>query len=657
MCGIAGIYSQQEYPASFEIVLKKMLARIHYRGPDECGIITSGKLFMGNVRLNIIDLEGGTQPVCDHTGRYWIVFNGEIFNYLELRSELESAGLVFTTNSDTEVLVQLYSIYGKACLNMLNGQFAFAIWDKKSGEIFLARDRLGIRPLFYIQQQGVFLFASEIKALFQFPGVSRTIDVKSLLQVFTFWAPLTPNTAFENIYELPPGHYLILRDGKATIRRYWELTYTENGSLSVEEAMQKLDELIYDAVRVRLRADVPVGAYLSGGLDSTATTRYIQEIQPHNLQTFSIGFEQAQYDESGFQNEASKYLKTSHKNFVCRDDDITSIFPEIIWHTEVPVIRTAPAPMYFLSKLVRDNNIKVVITGEGADEMFAGYNIFKETIIRQFWSKFPESKYRPLLLKKLYPYIPYIRDASPAMLKMFFGYRLDEVDSPFYSHLIRWNNTSRIKNYLSASFTDGLDVYNPIDDATALLPDKFSSWDPLFKAQWIESKFFMSGYLLSSQGDRIAMANSVEGRYPFLDHRVVEFSASLPANLKLKGLNEKYLLKKLMDGRLPERIVKRPKQAYRAPISHFMNGSKASERLIDMTLGDSNLKEAGVFNPANVARLQQKYSKGYPTSEIDDMALVGVISTQLLYNLFIKNYRESSHAEVSQLNIKKHIRI
>lgn len=656
MCGIAGIYSQQEYPASFEIVLKKMLARIHYRGPDECGIITSGKLFMGNVRLNIIDLEGGTQPVCDHTGRYWIVFNGEIFNYLELRSELESAGVVFTTNSDTEVLVQLYSIYGKACLNMLNGQFAFAIWDKISGDLFLARDRLGIRPLFYTQQQGVFLFASEIKSIFQFPGIPRKIAHQSLLQIFTFWAPLTPNTAFENIFEVPPGHYLIFSDNKITIQRYWNLSFQENVGIEPGEAIQQIDELIYDSVKLRLRADVPVAAYLSGGLDSTATTRYIQEIQPHNLQTFSIGFEQAQFDESSFQMEASEYLKTEHKSFVCQNDDIASIFPQIIWHTEVPVIRTAPAPMYFLSRLVKENGIKVVITGEGADEIFAGYNIFKEAMIRHFWSKYPDSKYRPLLLKKLYPYIPYIRDANPGVLRMFFGYRLKDVDSPIYSHLIRWNNTSRIKGYLSSEIVNNYRNYEPLDDATALLPGNFKDWNPLSRAQWIESNFFMGGYLLSSQGDRMAMANSVEGRYPFLDHRLVEFSATLPAKLKLNGLTEKYLFKKLMAGKIPDNIVKRPKQAYRAPISYLMNGSRSAE-WVHECLSDHAIEESGIFAKTKVQWLKQKYASGQNTSEIDDMALVGIVSTQLLHKMFVKEFVQLSDADASALKIKKHIKV
>jgi asparagine synthase (glutamine-hydrolysing) len=655
MCGIAGIYNHLPGSEAQSDILKQMLAQIHYRGPDECGILSAGNVTMGNVRLNIIDLAGGTQPISDQSGNYWIVFNGEIFNYLELREELENKGLRFTTKSDTEVLVQLYALYGTRCLEKLNGQFAFAIWDKKSGELFLARDRVGIRPLYYSWQKGTFLFGSEVKAILEHPDVKPEINVKALRQIFTFWAPLTPGTIFNNIYELPPGHFMLVKNKKTEIKRYWELDYSKTIDYSLPEAMEKFEEIFNDAVKLRLRSDVPVAAYLSGGIDSTVTTRFIKDIQPQNLQTFSIGFEEAQFDETNYQDEASRYLQTDHKRFICNNKDIGEYFSKVIWHAEVPVIRTAPAPMYFLSRLVRENDIKVVITGEGADEMLAGYNIFKEAIIRQFWAKDPDSRLRPLLLKKLYPYIPYIRNASPGMLKMFFGYQLNETNSPFYSHLIRWNNTSRIGNYLSKDSLNGFGQYDPVDDVNALLPANFNQWTQLSKAQWLEINLFMSGYLLSSQGDRMAMANSVEGRYPFLDHRLIEFSASIPDKFKLNGLTEKYLLKKVMLGKLPERIVKRPKQAYRAPISHMINGAGSSEQIRNI-LSTDKVKSFGLFDPGKVDGLKQKYSVGKNISEIDDMALIGMISTQLLYDQFIRN-NDQNKADVSVLNVKKHVKL
>ncbi|MBS3776492.1 MAG: asparagine synthase (glutamine-hydrolyzing), partial [Bacteroidales bacterium] len=561
MCGIAGIWNPSQKITQHKEILKNMLARIHYRGPDECGMLTSGHLLMGNVRLNIIDPEGGTQPLCDQTERYWIVFNGEIFNYIELREVLKKKGCRFKTQSDTEVLVQLYALYGEKALNKLNGQFAFAIWDKKTGSLFLARDHVGIRPLYYSWYKGTFLFGSEIKSILQFYKTSPEINPRALHQIFTFWAPLSPNTIFKDVYEVPPGHFLTIKKGKTEVKKYWQLNFSQTRDMNLSETMEEFNELLYDSVRLRLRSDVPVAAYLSGGIDSTATTRFIKEIQPQNLQTFSIGFEENQYDETNYQSKASKYLDTTHKQFICNNESIAEYFSKIIWHTEVPVIRTAPAPMYFLSRLVKKNDIKVVITGEGADEMLAGYNIFKETLIRNFWAKYPDSKYRPLLLKKLYPYIPYMANASPGMLKMFFGYRLEDTSSPFYSHLIRWNNTSKIKNFFSPELLNGHASYNPQEDIYSRLPDDFNTWTPLAKSQLLEINLFMSGYLLSSQGDRMAMANSVEGRYPFLDRRIMEYTASLPDNFKLNGLTEKFLLKKLMKDKIPSDIVKRSKQA------------------------------------------------------------------------------------------------
>jgi asparagine synthase (glutamine-hydrolysing) len=654
MCGIAGIYNLAN-DKGYGGIFRQMLAQIHYRGPDECGTFMSANVAMGNVRLNIIDLAGGTQPLSDENNRYWIVFNGEIYNYIELREELQKKGCKFRTKSDTEVLVQLFALYGESCLSMLNGQFAFAIWDKETKSLFLARDRVGIRPLYYAHYKDAFVFASEIKSILQFPVEQKGINIKALRQIFTFWVPLSPNTIFNDIFELPPGHYMKISNGKSEIKRYWQLDFSNKQNYSVTEAMEKFESLFLEAIKLRLRSDVPVAAYLSGGIDSTVTTSFIKEVQPNNLQTFSIGFEDPQFDETIYQDEASKFLQTDHKRFICRKKDIGEYFSDVIWHTEMPIMRTAPAPMYFLSRLVRDNGIKVVVTGEGADEMLAGYNIFKEVMIRQFWAKQPNSKYRPLLLKKLYPYIPYIRNASPGMLKMFFGYKLEETDSPVYSHLIRWNNTSKIESYLSSARFSDFDLYNPVEEILQFLPKDFNSWTPLSKAQWLEINFFMSGYLLSSQGDRMAMANSVEGRYPFLDHNVMEFCASLPDKYKLNGLTEKYLLKKIMLGRLPERIVKRPKQAYRAPISHMLNGEGSSDFIKDM-LSEHTIKQYDLFDFTKVNSLKHKFIHGNNISEIDNMALIGILSTQMIYNKFIQ-YASSNVTDPSVLNIKKQVEL
>ncbi|MGC9344272.1 MAG: asparagine synthase (glutamine-hydrolyzing), partial [Bacteroidales bacterium] len=507
MCGIAGIIDYQG-KTNKEQTVENMLSVISYRGPDESGIYHSRFATIANVRLSIIDISGGHQPLSDPSGRYWIVFNGEIFNYPELRAELEAKGNKFTTQSDTEVLVQLYATYGKNCLSKLNGQFAFAIWDKQKEEAFFARDRVGIRPFFYhLSPKGELTFASEIKSIFENKNLQPEFNPESLSQIYTFWTAITPDTAFKNVYELPPGHFMTYSKKGLHIEKFWDLEFSRvNSSLKLKEAQEQFHELFSDAVRIRLRADVEVAAYLSGGIDSSATVSYIKNIEPGVLNTFSIGFQEKDFDESFYQQEAVKYLDTTHRSISCSSQEIAESFPTVVWHSETPIIRTAPAPMLLLSKLVRNNDIKVVITGEGADEMLAGYNIFKEAKIRRFWAEQPNSSIRPLLLKKLYPYLPQMQNANPAILKMFFGFKLQDTSNPFYSHLLRWNNSNHIKKHFSDEIKSAVNGFSPFEKLEARIPPGFQSWGNLEKSQWLESTIFMSGYLLSSQGDRMAMA-------------------------------------------------------------------------------------------------------------------------------------------------------
>ncbi len=637
MCGIAGIYNLDNSEHVKAALLEEMLQVIDHRGPDERGIYLNKNLGIGSVRLSIIDLKTGQQPLCDSSGKYWIVYNGEIFNYLELRQDLLNAGYEFKTNSDTEVIAAGYSIYGPRFFTQLNGQFAFGIWDKVKQQLILARDRVGICPLFYTRNEEGFYFGSEIKALLKHPSVKTQININSLCHIFTYWSTLTPATIFKNIFEVTPGHYLIINKEGISHQSYWKLEFPNSSSqskLKLEDALINLDEILTDAVKIRLRADVKVAAYLSGGLDSTTTTALIKKIEPGILNTFSIGFKEKDFDESSFQNEAARYLQTNHKNLDCSNEDIALLFPEVIWHSESPMLRTAPAPMYKLSGFVRSNNIKVVITGEGADEMLAGYDIFKENSIRRFWSKYPDSKYRPLLLKKLYPYIPQITNLNIQTLRFFYGYKLQETNLSAYSHLMRWNNGRHILKYLHSDHKSVIDSFDPIKAWEDIKPSNFDSYGDLSKAQYLESTLFMSGYLLSSQGDRMTMGNSVEGRYPFLDHRLIEFAATLPENFKLRGLNEKYILKKMMAGKIPESVLKRPKQAYRAPINNSFF-SKPVQPYIESVLSNKILDEYGLFNSQLVQNLVLKINSTGTASELENMILTGIISSQLLYEYFI----------------------
>jgi asparagine synthase (glutamine-hydrolysing) len=653
MCGIAGFYNAEGRQEIRVENLRRMLTRIKHRGPDESGIYLNDKIGLGSVRLSIIDLSTGTMPLANEDKSLWIVFNGEIFNYIELKEMLLAKGHVFETHSDTEVIVHMYEEFGPDFVNQLNGQFAIAIWDKKKEALFLARDRVGIRPLFYTTINNSFVFASEIKALLEYPGIELKLSPEALTQYFTFWTALSPHSAFEGVFEVPPGCYMYIDKNGNKETRYWELPMIKEGQYkytNVGEAAEVLEELFEDAVKIRLRADVPVAAYLSGGIDSSVTTSFIKKISPENLQTFSIGFTEKDYDESSYQDIAASYFNTNHSSVVCSSQDIAAHFEEVVWHTEVPLLRTAPTPMSLLAKSVREKNIKVVITGEGADELLGGYNIFKETKIRYFWARDQNSKFRPLLLKKLYPYLPQMKDANNNVLKMFFGYKLGDTENPLYSHLLRWNNTSRIKNYLSEEYKEKIQGYDPLKAMEKHYEGKLEEYDYLSKAQRIELDIFMSGYLLSSQGDRMGMAHSIEGRYPFLDYRIIEFCMNLDPDLKLNGLNEKYLLKKMMKGKIPDPILNRPKQAYRAPIKSVFISDSTLPYIQEM-LSDEKIEASGIFNPNHVKQLLSKMKTKAVVSEIDNMALTAILSTQLLHDKFVmKNIPGLSENELISLN-------
>ncbi len=635
MCGIVGILNLSDHPPVDKATLYQMLGMLRHRGPDGFGIYRDDCVGLGNARLSIIDLSGGDQPIGNEDGTLWIVFNGEIFNYVELRPPLEARGHRFSTNSDTEVILHLYEDYGPGCLAHLNGQYAMAIWDTQKQSLFLARDRLGIRPLFYTVYDGQLVFGSEIKALLAFPGLRAEMDPIALDQIFTYWSTLSPRSVFCNIYDVPPGHFLLAQNAHITITPYWTMDFQQDADIArtAQDYVDELESLLVDATRIRLRADVPVGAYLSGGLDSSTTTAIIRNYTNNRLDTFSIAFvDNPEFDESKFQRQMAAHLGTDHRVVECTHADIGRVFPQVIWHTETPILRTAPAPMFLLSQLVHDHQLKVVMTGEGADEFLAGYDIFKEMEIRRFWARNPDSRMRPLLLRRLYPDITDLGNVSGAYLTAFFKKGLGDIESPFYSHATRWANTARARRFFlhpppAFSMTDAVP-----------LPPSFKTWSPLAQAQYLEIVVFLSQYLLSSQGDRMGMAHSVEGRFPFLDYRVVEFSNHLPSSFKLHGLTEKWLLKQLGRKLVPAEIWKRTKRPYRAPI-HRSFFSSGTPDYVQELLSERSLQDSGFFDASAVAQLVRKAASGARLSEVDDMALVGIISTQLVYHQFVKAFK------------------
>jgi asparagine synthase (glutamine-hydrolysing) len=638
MCGICGVLNLNSKPVSAQVV-EKMAETIRHRGPDQNGVYTDGKVGLGHRRLSIIDVACGQQPMPNADKSLWISFNGEIFNYVELREDLERRGHRFRTRSDTEVILHLYEEHGEECVQHFNGQWAFAIWDRKKDRLFLSRDRLGVRPLFYTLNNETFIFGSEIKAILACPEVRRELDLIGLDQIFTFWCTRAPRTIFRNILELPPGHSLLVEAGRIRTWPYWQLDYPQqNEKLSEKDWAERLLELLMDATRIRLRSDVPVGAYLSGGLDSTVVTAIIRRHSEARLKTFSVVFEDPEFDERRYQREAVDFLRTEHHEVGITGEDIARVFPKVIWHAEKPVLRSAPAPLFLLSSLVRNQGYKVVLSGEGADEILGGYDIFKEAKIRRFWGRRLESRFRPLLLKRLYPYLGNLRSQSQSYLKAFFHVGAEDLANPLFSHLPRWELTSRIKGFFSEDLRTELRGYSALEELASSLPAAFASWDDFTKSQYLEASCLFPGYILSSQGDRMGMAHSVEGRFPFLDHRVVELAMQIPPQLKMKVLSEKHILKRATTELVPAAVTSRSKQPYRAPDSaSFFSRGKASEPYVEEMLASARIRHEGVFNPTKVGKLYDKIKRGGVIGVKDNMALLGILSTQLVISQFIGN--------------------
>ncbi|MBL8094470.1 MAG: asparagine synthase (glutamine-hydrolyzing) [Anaerolineales bacterium] len=630
MCGIAGLLNLREAaPPALEVGLAQ-LATLRHRGPDGFGLYRDPDVLLGNARLSIVDLAGGDQPIGNEDGTVWVVFNGEIFNHVELRAQLVARGHRFATHCDTEVIVHLYEDFGPDCLQHLNGQFAIALWDRRAQALFLARDRLGVRPLHYTVNAGRLVFGSEVKALLAVPGVSAVIDPAALDETFVYWSVQPPRSIFKDVAQIPPGHFLLARAGSFMVQAYEGLDLApELPARSTGEYLEALEALLDDAVRIRLRADVPVGSYLSGGLDSSLIAAFARRHTPR-LETFSIAFEDQAFDESGFQQAMAEALGTRHHVVRATDADIGRVFPDVVWHTEAPVLRTAPAPMYLLAGLAHAHGFKVVLTGEGADELFGGYDIFKEAAVRRFWARQPGSTLRPALLHRLYTDIAGLGKTSDAFLKAFFGKGLLDTAAPDYSHRIRWSDAARFRR----SFL----LAEPAPPPPPVLPPAFATWPALAQAQYLEIATFLSPYLLSSQGDRVALAHSIEGRFPFLDRRVVAFANRLPVEQKLLGLREKWLLHQLGRRHLPDAIWSRPKRPYRAPIQHSFFHDQAPH-YVGEVLGPDAIAAAGLFNATAVAQLVHKAGHAPRLSEVEEMLLVGILSTQLLHRAFVADRR------------------
>ncbi len=637
MCGLAGYLGHPVANGDERALLARMIHTLAHRGPDGYGFHVEPGIGLAHARLSIIDLSGGDQPIHNPAKTVWTVFNGEIFNYIELRRELEAEGRVFYTHSDTEVIVHLYDRDGDRFVEHLNGQFAIALWDSTRKRLVLARDRAGIRPLYYTRARNTLWFASEMKALFAAVPERARLSPRGLVQTFSYWAPLDPDTVYQDVHSLPPGHLLAIEsDGREKLTRYWDWTFPDAADTrparfgSIDTAVGELRERLIDAVRLQLRADVPVGAYLSGGLDSSGIVALIRGFTDTPVRTFSVAFNQPEFDESEHQLAMVRHLGTDHSTLRIDSADIGAAFPRLIAHTETPVLRTAAVPLMLLADSVRAHGYTVVLTGEGADEVFAGYDLFKEAKVRRFWARQPQSTLRPKLLSRLYGYLENSPAANPAFAASFFGQGREHIDRAIFAHVPRWTTSQRALAFLSPELRAAAGDWDALAFAESRLPESILDWSPLARDQYVEAKTLLAGYLLAAQGDRVAMAGSIEGRYPYLDHTLIEFANRLPPSWKIRGLTEKHILRRALSDLLPADIAQRTKQPYRAPdsASFFVDGQPL-DYVADL-FADDNLRASGLFDVTATTRLFAKARAGKVIGFADNQAFTGLLSTLLL---------------------------
>jgi asparagine synthase (glutamine-hydrolysing) len=651
MCGVAGLLTPPgSAPVPLE-TLSAMVAMLGHRGPDGYGLYRDDRIGLAHGRLSIIDVAHGFQPVTNEDRSVWLSFNGEIFNFVELRRELKRQGHRFATEGDSEVIVHLYEQHGEGAWKLLNGQFAFALWDRRIDSLWLVRDRLGILPMHLAATPTGVVFGSEIKALLASRALAPVIDPAAVVETFTRWSAAAPRTMFAGVQSVQPGTSVrIDHDLHLHETRYWQPNFDEDPAGSrrtVDDAADELGSLLEQSVRLRLRADVPVGAYLSGGLDSSVIASLVRDVDSSPLETFAVRFADARFDEGVGQRRMADLLGTEHHEIGCGDAEIRDTLGAVVWHCESPLLRTAPAPLFLLSGLVHDEGMKVVLTGEGADELFAGYGIFKEDKVRRFWAADPSSAMRPRLLARAHSEVSAGAARESDLWQRFFGRNLEAVDDPTYSHMIRWSNTSWTQRVLAPTVRAAA-TPAAFTDATGLaFPAGWAEWAPLARAQWLEITTFMSPYLLAYQGDRVAMAHGVEVRYPFLDPDVVDFAMRLPTHLKMPALRDKLVLRRLAGRTLPPVVAQMPKAPYRAPMTAPLFSPAGAAPMIDEFLSGDMCERYGLVDATVVARLVDKARRleGRMAGEREEMALIGALTLQMLARDFIDEFGDRARAQ------------
>ena len=635
MCGICGVYSyNSSEPVSGEL-LEGMLTRIRHRGPDEEGMHFDVGLGLGSRRLSIIDLSGGTQPIYNEDRSVVVVFNGEIYNYRELRAALERRGHTLATSSDTEVIAHLYEEAGDDCVQELRGMFAFALWDTRRKRLLLARDRLGIKPLYYADHRGQLVFGSEIKALLQHPAIEARPNAEALGHFLSLKYVPAPQTMFAGIHALPPGTLLVCDQHGAKVRSYWHLRFAQRGSGPRSQASyeDELASLLRESVKLHLVSDVPFGAFLSGGVDSSTIVALMSELLNAPVKTFSVGFDGdgATFSELPYARLVAERYGTDHHEIVVRGQDLVEQAEKVVWHLDQPIADPATLANYMVSELAR-RHVKMVLTGEGGDELFAGYARHAGDKLSPLFSPLPAAVKAAALAVALR--LPRLHRPKLAL------YALCQPDET--SRLVNWFPLFS-PDMKSALLTDDFKAELNGSSAAQVFAECLSrtdATDPLSRMLFVDTSLWLPDDLLA-RGDKTSMAASIEARVPLLDHKVVEFAASVPAHLKVKGLTRKYLLKKVAGSWLPPQIITRRKQGFPVPLSVWFR--KEARSFLRDVLSPAAVERRGVFSPRYVQALIERNERG----EVDGGAwLWALVNVELWYRLFIDESSAGSSRNV-----------
>lgn len=604
MCGICGKINFDDSPVDRSL-LKSMTASLIHRGPDDEGIYVKGNVGLGHRRLSIIDLSPlGHQPMSNEDGSIWIVFNGEIYNFPELRETLVKKGHIFRSKSDTETIIHLYEEYGIACLEYLRGMFAFAILDDKNKSLFLARDRIGKKPLYYCHSGNSFVFASEIKAILHDDSYPKRPDYMAIHHYLTYQDVPSPWTAFEGIKKLAPAHYLILKNGKIEVNHYWKLSYLPKHKMSEKDLKEEIIERLREAVRIRLLSDVPLGAFLSGGIDSSAIVALMSGLMGVPVKTFSIGFKEETYNELKYARKVAEKYKTDHTEFIVEPRAL-DIIDKIVWHYNEPFADPSAIPTYYVSKLAREH-VTVILNGDGGDENFAGYGRYPALAFSERIHRIFPNALAALLLKAVMP-LPHGTD--PANLVWRTKRFLQEYLKPLElrnGHWLCHFSTAMKQNLYTDAFArkvGGIDSFDLLmDQYREAQADTF-----IDKTLSADVMMYLPDALLVKV-DVASMANSLEARSPLLDHEFMEFVARIPAELKLKGNTTKYILKKALKGILPNEVLSRGKMGFGVPLDHWFR-NELKEMVYDTLLSDT-AAQRGYFRQTFVKQMLYEHVLG-----------------------------------------------